>query len=183
MRLGKISREILLGLAKGAAMFLVLSSPVGTRRVIKEIRYRLRQANLKEEYLKKKLYYLRQKKLIEFKTEGENIRIILSEDGTREVLNFNKSQMKIARPSRWDKKWRLVLFDIPENFRAGRNALRSKLDKLGFIQFNKSAWIIPYECEKEIDFVAELFGVSKYVHYMTVEKTTNDSNLRYKFEL
>jgi len=41
--------------------------------------------------------------------------------------------------------------------------LRFHLKNLNFFQFQKSAWICPYPCEDEIIFIADFFGVGKYV--------------------
>jgi len=47
----------------------------------------------------------------------------------------------ITKP--WDKKWRLVVFDIPEKNRLARDALRKKLKELGFAPLQRSTWISP----------------------------------------
>lgn len=37
-----------------------------------------------------------------------------------------------ARYPKWDKKWRLVIFDIPRDLNAKRDALRTRLKYMGF---------------------------------------------------
>jgi len=73
----------------------------------------------------------------------------------------------INKPKSWDKKWRLVIFDIPETHRKHRVAFRNKLKQLGFIQFQKSVWIHPYECQNEISFLAEYLNISQYLTLIT----------------
>lgn len=46
---------------------------------------------------------------------------------------------------RWDKKWRLVIFDIKETSKAAREKLRAKLKELGFGMVQKSVWISPHD--------------------------------------
>ena len=42
--------------------------------------------------------------------------------------------LKIAKPKKWDKKWRLVIFDIAQIEKIYREELfRGKLKKLGFL--------------------------------------------------
>jgi phenylacetic acid degradation operon negative regulatory protein len=54
----------------------------------------------------------------------------------------------------WDKKWRMVIFDIPEVTRRDRDFLRSQLQWLGFLELQKSVWIFPYEIKSELgDFI------------------------------
>ncbi len=44
---------------------------------------------------------------------------------------------------RWDGRWRLVLFDVPEARRGTRNKLRLYLQDRGFGYLQKSVWITP----------------------------------------
>src|SRR3990167_2211250 len=64
---------------------------------------------------------------------------------------------------KWDKKWRVVIFDIPEKSRMARDALRRKLKELEFRELQKSVFVHPYECKKEIDFIIEFFNLRHYV--------------------
>lgn len=50
----------------------------------------------------------------------------------------------------WDKKWRLVLFDIPEQDRVVRDRLRRQLVEMGFGMIQISAWITPYPVGQEL---------------------------------
>ena len=44
---------------------------------------------------------------------------------------------------RWDGRWRLVLFDVPEARRSARNKLRRYLQDRGFGYLQNSVWITP----------------------------------------
>lgn len=46
----------------------------------------------------------------------------------------------IEGDAKWDGKWRLVVWDIPEKRRLARDLLRFKLKQLGFTQWQKSIW-------------------------------------------
>ena len=83
----------------------------------------------------------------------------------------------------WDGRWRLVIFDVPEKLRKGRDALREKLKDLGFYELQKSVFIFPYECKNEIDFLIEFFHLRKFVRYGILEKIDNDLHLRKVFGL
>lgn len=92
--------------------------------------------------------------------------------------------MEIEKPAHWDKKWRVVIFDIPDKFkRRARDALREKLKKLGFCQLQKSVWVIPYPCQKEIQLLCELFNITPFVNIITAESIYNDIKLRKYFKL
>lgn len=49
------------------------------------------------------------------------------------------------RKKPWDRKWRIVVFDIPEKSRKTRNYLRAKLCELGFGMLQESVWISPFD--------------------------------------
>lgn len=46
---------------------------------------------------------------------------------------------------KWDKKWRIVIFDIAEVSRRTRDLLRLKLKELGFGMLQESVWLTPYD--------------------------------------
>ena len=74
-------------------------------------------------------------------------------------------------------------FDIPEKFKIARNALREKLNDLGFLKYQKSVFIYPYECKDEIDFIIEFFEVKPFVRYIIAEKIDNELDFKKKFNL
>ncbi len=115
--------------------------------------------------------------------ECGKIEIIITEKGQRQSLLFDPDKLKIVPPKRWDQKWRIVMFDIPETKKSARNALRLKLRELGFQEFQRSVFIHPHECEKEINFIVEFFEVRPYVRLITAEKLTNEAELLLRFDL
>jgi len=132
--------------------------------------------------LSKVLYNLKERKLIRIIRKGDNISIVLTEVGRRRHLSYNIRDLNIKKPSIWDGKWRLVIFDIPEDKKLSRDGLRLKLKQLKFLQFQKSAWINPYPCEDEIDFLTENLGIGKYVTLFVI-KIENDELFKAEFNL
>lgn len=51
----------------------------------------------------------------------------------------------------WDGRWRIVIFDIKEENRFLRDALRDKLLSLGFGKWQRSVYITPHDIEQEIN--------------------------------
>lgn len=129
----------------------------------------------------RKLY---QSKLIDYKeNEDGTTTIILSEKGKRKVLQYDIDKMKIKSSNCWDGLWRMVVFDVPETLKNGRNALSGKIKELGFYPMQKSVFIYPYQCKNEIDFIVEFFGLKKYVRFLTVKETDIDLHLKSHFGL
>lgn len=87
------------------------------------------------------------------------------------------------RPKRWDGRWRVVLFDIPERRRGIRNRLRHFMQEYGFVRLQDSAWIYPHDCEDIIALAKANLRIGASVLYMIVEKLERDTNLREHFKL
>lgn len=123
-------------------------------------------------------------RLVDFRDEKDgSVSIIISELGEKLALRYQPEQISIKIPAKWDKKWRIVIFDIPERFKKAREALREKLKDLGFIELQKSVWAFPYPCDEEIKFLAEFFEVSQHVRLLTVENISLDADLKLHFDL
>ncbi|MFN4212751.1 MAG: CRISPR-associated endonuclease Cas2 [Microgenomates group bacterium] len=52
---------------------------------------------------------------------------------------------------KWDKIWRILIFDIPEKSRLVRDQLRKKIKDLGFARWQKSVYVTPHPITKEIN--------------------------------
>lgn len=170
-----------------AATGIFCSSPYGARGLIKEIRRQLakakqiREDEVNSRTLSQALYYCKKRKVIKINEEkGGKVTMSLTERGRKRKLKYEWENMMIRKPNLWDDKWRMVMFDFPEKDRGFRDAFRKKLKRLGLLQFQQSVWIHPYDCEDEVDFVAETFNVAKYLTIITV-KIDNDDSLRERF--
>jgi len=130
------------------------------------------------------LWRLKKSRLIILKQKGESKFVVeLTEKGRRRIKEFQLADLEIPIPKKWDGNWRIVIFDIPNKKNAGREALRLKIKGLGFYQLQKSVWVIPYACEKEIEFLVELFHLYPYVNLIEAVAIKNDAKLRRHFNL
>ncbi len=126
---------------------------------------------------------LRKQKLVEIKEEGKYHKLILTENGRKIFMRFDYEELKIQEPRIWDRNFRMIVFDIPERKRTARDSLREKMKELGCIKFNDSVWVYPYPCQKEIDFIANYWGIGKYVHFVVAKEITNRGVLEKAFSL
>ena len=109
--------------------------------------------------------------------------IVLTERGKKKALTYQIDELKIPPMKKWDHKWRMVLFDIPENMKRARDALARALKNAGFIKFQKSVFIHPFECRNEVDFVTEFFNLRPYVRFITVTEIDNELHMKNRFNL
>jgi CRISPR-associated endonuclease Cas2 len=82
-----------------------------------------------------------------------------------EQLGFYESIKK----QKWDNLWRIIIFDISEDKKAAREALRQKLKRFGFYHLQKSVFVFPYDCEKEITALANFFMAKDNIEYITAK--------------
>ncbi len=109
--------------------------------------------------------------------------LVLNEDGKKRALTYQAKNLQIAPPKEWDKKWRMVLFDIPEDEREARDAFRNHLEHMGFYGLQKSASVHPFDCKNEIDFLIELHNIRSSVRFLVVEHIDNEEHLKKIFKL
>lgn len=133
--------------------------------------------------LREKIRELYRSKLVRAKENPDgSCTLILTEKGKMKALTYHFQEMKIKKEN-WDGKWRIVVFDIPEKLRWGRDALRDKLKELNFYELQKSVFVFPYECRNEIEFIIEFFGLRQYVRLGILESIDNEFHLKKIFEL
>jgi phenylacetic acid degradation operon negative regulatory protein len=63
----------------------------------------------------------------------------------------------------WDKKWRLLVYSVPEESRYLRDKLREELKGMGFGSLSSSLWISPFNFKEKM---AKLFGKIKVAGYV-----------------
>jgi len=181
-----ISNDILLCIAFAGVISVAATSPYFFVNIAKFI---LRNKKyLKNKYdqnkIAKTLERLKRNRLIILNEKDGFFNVELTREGKRKIEKIKLENLAIMTPKFWDNKWRIVIFDIPEKQRKrARNALREKLQKLGFYQLQKSVWAYPYPCEKEVQFLCELFDIYRFVNIITADKIYNDILLRKHFKL
>ncbi|MBU2633112.1 hypothetical protein KJ751_01235 [Patescibacteria group bacterium] len=178
---GNIQRKILLLLLGGLALGLS-HSPKTSFQILKDIAKEWQGIN--RHTLKRGIRCLYESKLIKEKRNKDgSITLILTSQGKKKALTYDLDKIKIKKPQKWDKKWRVVLFDIPEDRKKTRDGLRYRLKQLDFCEFQKSVFVHPYDCEDEIDYIIELYDIRKFVRFIIAESLDNELHLKKHFGL
>lgn len=113
---------------------------------------------VKKPLLSQAIKRLREKGFIEFISDNELI-VKLTDVGRDRAL-WEKMR---SGNEKWDGRWRLVVWDIPEKRRQARDLLRFKLKQLGFKQWQKSIWASKINCTKILrDFIKQI-GIEDWV--------------------
>lgn len=125
---------------------------------------------------------LHKQKLISISDQDGKIKIELTEDGKRKVLAYKLEEMQLKR-DKWDKWWRVVIFDIPEKKKPARDFLRKKMTELGFYMLQKSVFVTPWECRDEIDFIKHYYDVGSCVTLIKAKTFDQEDLVKNYFEL
>jgi len=101
-----------------------------------------------------------------------------------EKMQYEASLREVLKRShKWDKRWRMIVFDIPERHRTARKRLRDAVRSLGFLRVQDSVWLYPYDCEDLIVLLKSDMRLGKEVLYAIVEKIENDKWIKAHFGL
>lgn len=174
-KIGSIERDILDKLSVGDLLYSFLLSAHSTRRFYELARerasYRYRRKLAIDQLLE--LDYVR--------AAGEKLSI--TETG-RGALGESISKAKnLLATKKWDHKWRMAAFDIPEKYAALRNRVRDILKKAGFIKLQHSVWIFPHDCEELIRLIKDESRLSKHILYGVLERIEDEERLKKLFRL
>ncbi|MEK7519747.1 MAG: hypothetical protein AAB581_00670 [Patescibacteria group bacterium] len=180
-RLGPMAQKILLLLEAGVVLGLT-SRPDQYFRVLKQTSAAWRIIN--KESLHRGIKRLHHSQLVICERKGDGtVLLSISNLGTKKTLQYHVRDMKLPRVVRWDGSWRIVIFDIPEKLKQGRRAFSEKLRELGFYALQKSVFVFPYPCKKEMDILVEYFELQPYVRLIEAQKIDNASYLKRHFKI
>ncbi|MDO8424207.1 MAG: hypothetical protein Q7S54_01180 [bacterium] len=107
----------------------------------------------------------------------------LTESGERILKNWERSNYQIKLPKKWDGKWRMIIFDIPEKKRVIRRQISVIFKEAGFRRLQDSVWVYPYDCEDVIGLLKTDYGIGRDLLYVIADQIENDKYLRMEFDL
>lgn len=179
-RIGLLQKKLLI-LLVGIASAGLSYNPRQQMKILKQIGREWNKAN--DFALKRTINDLYKSKLIDIKDFNGFTKIVITKSGKTRALEFKIDELCINRPKTWDKKWRIIVFDIPEKYKKVREVVRSHLDRLGFYKLQKSVFVLPFECESETDFIIEYYNVRSYVRQILADKIDNELHLKNIFNI
>lgn len=127
------------------------------------------------------LYRLQRAGFIKKYFDGKEYQIELMPKGKKLLKKHITNDLIISIPKKWDKKWRVVIFDVPNDKKTKREILRQKLESLGFLKLQESVYVFPFDCLAEIKLLKNMYLLGLYVQYMVVERLETEIDLIKKF--
>ena len=162
-------------IAIGAAPRLEILKLLGSRkRNPSRLKYQINET----------LARLAQKGLITFELKNGRKFARLTSAGTQRLkLEQQKAALRLQKNKCWDKRWRVIIFDIPERRRGVRGRLRAIMQECGFVRLQDSVWVYPHDCEELTVLLKAELKAGSSILYMVVEKIENDYWLKKHFSL
>lgn len=131
--------------------------------------------------LSKTLERLKRKGYVRLETSPRGRALRLTPEGQALLTQYEIKGIKPKNQKRWDKKWRVVIFDVREEDKRLRDRIREQLQHWGFCLLQKSVWVYPYDCEKMIELLKTAHRARHDVLYLTVTNMAQDNKLRKHF--
>lgn len=151
----------------------------------KLIKTLLEEKKLKKKQIKKALYDFKKRKLIEIIEDKDKVKIYFKDNFKNKVITHSiKLLLDFKKKKKhWDGRWFIVFFDVPEEEKQKREYLRRYLKRLGFYPYQKSVYIFPFECEKEVNLIKKIVEGAKYMKYIIAEKIEEEEKIKRYFNL
>jgi phenylacetic acid degradation operon negative regulatory protein len=175
-----IEKLLLFTIAATGAIGLVAIAP-GLGLVLKQ--FGIQKTFSNNRYLANALHRLRNKGYIAFEGKDGSRRVRITGAGKQKLEE--KKTMMMARSSKraWDGMWRIVIFDIPEQTRKKRDALRRELRMVGFKMLQQSVWVTPDECEEYIKLLKADQHIGKSLIYIKTKDLEYSAALAKHFRI
>jgi len=132
-----------------------------------------------EEYVTSSASKLVRRGLLKF----EHGHYAVTQSGEKILRKWELSNYSIKPQKKWDKKWRMIIFDIPEKKKNIRMQISYLFNQAGFYRLQDSVWVFPYDCEDIISLLKTDYAVGKDILYIIADEIENDRHLRAAFDL
>jgi DNA-binding transcriptional regulator PaaX len=117
-------------------------------------------------------------------TERDGKRFLRITPAGRKAFAYEQAKVALKnQKKKWDGRWRMIVFDVPERRRRIRNRLRAVMQEIGFSRLQDSVWVYPYDCEDFIALLKAELKIGRDVLYAIADTIEHDKDLRRQFHL
>lgn len=134
-------------------------------------------------HLRKVVQRMHKQGYLLIKNYGNEERVILTDKGRYELLRYQSREKKLPIAKKWDGKWRIVIFDIKEEYHWLRDKVREQIQQFGFQKLQQSVWVYPYECEELVTLLKADCRMGEELLYIVADDIEGADSLKKKFKL
>ncbi len=107
----------------------------------------------------------------------------LTKKGKLKLFYQRMHDCKPPAKNAWDGKWWCALFDIPEQGRSERDAIRKALRLAGFYRLQKSVYVFPSAIPEAVTAYLKEANLLLYIRFVRIDRMDVDENMRNHFPL
>jgi len=173
---GEIAKKILLLALAGGALVAVCMLP-GMAILFKAF-----DANSSKERfrIKRSVAAMEKQGLVIRVIKNGKERLLVTGKGKEKTWSYLAEDMEIKPVKKWDKKWRILMFDIPETKSKIRREVSWKIKDIGMKSIQNSVFTSPFPCTKEIDKIAHHYNIKEFFIYAEADTIeTNQDLIKY----
>lgn len=173
-----------IGVVLGGSVFLTPNFPIVLGSILKVIE-EIKQIKLPKRKAIRVLKQLEKEEIIFLNRKKDQVEVVLKDQNNTKILKYSiKEILELKKKAKkWDGKWFIVMFDVPEKQKNKRDYLRRFLYEIGFYPYQQSVYVYPYECEKEIMLIKKIVESGKYINYIVAERLENQDELLTYFQI
>jgi CRISPR-associated endonuclease Cas2 len=169
------TRQILLALLDLGSLVLDGHDPHRIHRNALETYWEWRQVD-RRKFLQN-IQRLRRKGIIRSYYQDKELVFALTKEGKQRAQRAQFSDVILVKPTIWNRKWHLIIFDIPERQRLARDVFRVKLRDLGFAKLQKSVFVHPFDATDLVDGIRKSFDLHEEIQYVVADQIEQEEML------
>lgn len=179
----RISIEaLLLGRVSAAQVISITAEANGMGEFFRKFTFG-KDSQYSSRYVSNAVSRLKQKGYVHFYERDGHRYAELTPKGKKRLAEYQTRPLVVGKPKRWDGKWRIVMFDIPERLRTLRSIVRRELTRAGFVRLQNSVWVHAYDCEEYIALLKADQRIGKSLLYVVADRVEYDKPLKDLFNL
>lgn len=174
-----VDRVLEFGLSAGliASSFVLPNILIAFDKPMRTL-YKTMDRRERERELRRIVYYMKEKGYLVGEYEHG---LQLTDKAKHRLAQSTIRNLKIKALKTWDKKWRIIIYDIPVEKNDARQALQEKLRRYGCFELQRSVLITPFPCLQDIRQMAAYFDVADEVTYFEAIEIANPEPLIRRF--
>lgn len=106
----------------------------------------------------------------EKKEIGGETHYVITPKGEKE---FDRILKNLRETGKWDGRWRLVIFNVPEKQRDLRDRIRRALNRLGLGILQPSVWISPKDIKNEVEEIRRRLHLENTLKFFEVSRNNS----------
>src|SRR3989344_6132325 len=170
------------------ASVIVPGLPIAAGALLK-IKKNIDYENSRKEWEKFNLWRLKQvlkrmqnSKYVEIVTQRGVPVVKITDKGKEKLLKYDLQNLQLDQ-SKWDGRWRLIIYDVGKDKKRQVDTFRRTLNNLKVLRLQRSVYLTPFKCEDEIEYLKQVFDLDEEVQVLLIRSLDNESTYKKYFGL